>query len=87
MLSLCPPVTHVNTSTSDPAKVVAAATAASSMKGGGLPPQSILHVTQFGAAQSSGNPHQLLPAGLSYVRAVPTPVQVKPAEQKQPAGE
>ncbi|GLT53181.1 hypothetical protein SLA2020_264700 [Shorea laevis] len=87
MLSLCPPVTHVNTSTSDPAKVVAAATAASNMKGGGLPPQGILHVTQFGAAQSSGNPHQLLPAGLSYVRAVPTPVQVKPAEQKQPAGE
>lgn len=87
MLSMCPPVTLVNTSTSDPAKVVAAATAASNMKGGGLPPQGILHVTQFGAAQSSGNPHQLLPASYSYVRAVPTPVQVKPAEQKQPAVE
>ncbi|XP_059434987.1 protein TIME FOR COFFEE isoform X2 [Corylus avellana] len=83
MLSLCPPL--VNTSTSDPTKV--AATAGSNMKGGGLPSQGILHVTQFGAAQSPGNPHQLLPAGFSYVRAVPTPVPVKPAEQKQPAGE
>ena len=80
-------VTQFNTSTSDPGKVAAAATAASNMKGGGLPSQGILHVTQFGAAQSPGNPHQLLPAGFSYVRAVPTPVPVKPAEQKQPAGE
>jgi hypothetical protein len=83
MLSLCPPVTHSNTSTSDPAKVVAAATATSNMKGG-LPSQSILHVTQFGVAQSSGN---LVPAGFPYVHAVPTSVQMKPAEQKQPAGE
>jgi hypothetical protein len=80
-------VTQFNTSTSDPGKVAAAATAASNMKGGGLPSQGILHVTQFGAAQSPGNPHQLLPASFSYVRAVPTPVPVKPAEQKQPAGE
>ncbi|KAG2727518.1 hypothetical protein I3760_01G160600 [Carya illinoinensis] len=81
MLSLCPPVTLANTSTSDPAKAVAAA---SNMIGGSLPSQGILHVTQFGGAQSSGNPHQLLPS-FSYVHAVPTPVQVKPAEQKQPA--
>ncbi|KAG6726730.1 hypothetical protein I3843_02G082900 [Carya illinoinensis] len=85
MLSLCPPVTLANTNTSDPAKAVAAATAASHMKGGGLPSQGILHVTQFGAAQSSGNQHQLLPSGF-YV-PISTPVQVKPAEQKQPAGE
>lgn len=84
MLSLCTPITASNTSTTDPAKAVAAA-AASNMKGGGLSTQSILHAAQF-AAQSSGNPHQLLPAGFSYVHGVPAAVQVKPAEQKQPAG-
>lgn len=82
MLSLCPPVSLANAGASDPAKGVAG----SNMKGG-LPSQGILHVTQFGAAQSAGNPHHLLPPGFSYVHAVPTPIQVKPAEQKQPAGE
>lgn len=82
MLSLCPPVTLANTSTSDPAKVVAAN---SNMKGGIS--SHILQVSPYGVAQSSGNPHQLLPAGFPYVHAVPTSVQVKPAEQKQPAGE
>ncbi|PON80113.1 Protein TIME FOR COFFEE [Parasponia andersonii] len=89
MLSLCP-VTLANTSTSDPAKAVAAAAAAASnMKGGGLPSQTLMHPAQFAvaAASQSGNPHQLLPAGFPYVHAVPTAVQVKPAEQKQPAGE
>ncbi|KAJ6988450.1 hypothetical protein NC653_021388 [Populus alba x Populus x berolinensis] len=84
MLSLCHPVTLANTSTTDPAK--AAAAAANSMKGGGLPPQGLIHA-QFAAVQPSGKPHQILPAGFSYVHPVPTAVQVKPAEQKQPAGE
>ncbi|CAN6726235.1 unnamed protein product [Malus baccata var. baccata] len=83
MLSLCPPVTHSNTSTNDPAK----AAAANSMKGGNLSSQALMH-DQFAAAQSSG-PHQLVPAGFPYPHAaVPSTVQVKPAEQKkQPAGE
>ncbi|XP_062108374.1 protein TIME FOR COFFEE isoform X2 [Humulus lupulus] len=87
MLTLCPSVSLGNTSTSDPAKAVAAAAAvaAGNMKGGGLPSQALMH-PQYAAAQS-GNPHQLLPAGFPYVHAVPTAVQVKPAEQKQPAGE
>ncbi|KAJ4722430.1 Protein TIME FOR COFFEE [Melia azedarach] len=84
MLSLCPPVTHANTSTSDPAKTVATA---SIMKGGGIPSQGLVHTAQFAATQSSGKPHQLVPTGFTYVHAVPTAVQVKPAEQKQPAGE
>ncbi|KAG8636705.1 protein TIME FOR COFFEE isoform X2 [Manihot esculenta] len=75
---LCSPVIVPNTITTDPAKAVAAATAASNMKGGGLPPQGL----HFSAAQSSGKPH-LVPAGFPYVHAV----QVKPAEQKQPAAE
>lgn len=81
------PVTIGNITTSDPAKAVAAAAAAAaaaSMKGGGLPPQTILHPTQFVAAQSSGNPHQLVPAGFPYVHTAA--VQVKSTEQKQPAG-
>ncbi|KAM1304635.1 hypothetical protein FF1_022161 [Malus domestica] len=86
MLSLCPPVTHSNTSTNDPAKAAAAA-AANNMKGGNISSQTLMH-TQFTAAPSSG-PHQVVPGGFAYVHAaVPTVVQVKPAEQKkQPAGE
>ncbi|KAF4367863.1 hypothetical protein G4B88_003342 [Cannabis sativa] len=88
MLTLCPSVSLGNTSTSDPAKAVAAAAAAAAagnMKGGGLPSQALMH-PQYAAAQS-GNPHQLLPAGFPYAHAVPTAVQVKPTEQKQPAGD
>jgi hypothetical protein len=84
MLPLCHPVTLANTSTTDPAKAVAAAS--NNMKGGGLPPQGLIHA-QFAAVQPSGKPHQILPAGFHYVHPVPTAVQVKPAEQKQPAGE
>ena len=81
MLSLCPPVTLAFTSSTDPAKA-----AANNMKGGGLPSQGLIHA-QFAAAQPPGKPHQILPAGFSYVHPVPTAVQVKPAEKKQPAGE
>jgi len=81
MLSLCPPVTLAFTSSTDPAK-----TAASNMKGGGLPSQGLIHA-QFAAAHPAGKPHQILPAGFPYVHHVPTVVQVKPAEKKQPAGE
>lgn len=86
MLSLCHPVTLGGSSTTDPAKAVAAAAAAANnMKGGGgLPTQAILHPAQFAAAQSSGNPHQLVPAGFPYVHTAA--VQVKSTEQKQPAG-
>ncbi|KAJ6351213.1 hypothetical protein OIU78_007195 [Salix suchowensis] len=84
MLSLCHPVTFANTSTTDPAK--AAAAASNNMKGGGLPSQGLIHA-QFAAVQPSGKQHQILPAGFPYVHHVPTAVQVKPAEQKQPAGE
>lgn len=84
MLSLCTPVTHSNSGTSDPAKAVAAV---SNMKGGGLPSQGLVHAGQFATTQSSGKQHQLVPPGFPYVHAVPTAVQVKPAEQKQPAGE
>ncbi|CAK7327020.1 unnamed protein product [Dovyalis caffra] len=86
MLSLCPPVTLANTSTTDPAKAVAAAATANNMKGGGLHSQGLIHA-QFAAAQHSGKPHQILPAAFPYVHPVPTAVPVKPAEQKQPAGE
>lgn len=82
MLSLCPPVTLANTSISDPAKVVVAN---SNMKGGIS--SQILQVGPYGVAQSSGSPHQLVSAGFPYIHAVPNSVQVKPAEQKQPAGE
>lgn len=84
MLSLCTPVTHSNSGTSDPAKAVAAV---SNMKGGGLPSQGLVHAGQFATTQSSGKQHQLVPPGFPYGHAVPTAVQVKPAEQKQPAGE
>lgn len=70
--------------TSDPAKAIAAAT--SNLKGGGGSQQGIIHA--YAAAQTSNaGGHQLLPAGFpQYVHSAPTPVQVKPAEQKQPAG-
>ncbi|XP_021290146.1 protein TIME FOR COFFEE isoform X3 [Herrania umbratica] len=89
MLSLCSPVTLANSGTTDPAKAVvaaaAAAAAAGNMKGGGLPTQGLIQAGQFATTQS-GKPHQLVP-GFPYVHAVPAAVQVKPAEQKQPAGE
>ena len=53
------------------------------MKGGGLASHGLIHAAQFATTQSSGKPHQLVP-GFSYV---PAAVQVKPAEQKQPAGD
>ncbi|PSR85370.1 Protein TIME FOR COFFEE like [Actinidia chinensis var. chinensis] len=86
MLSLCP-VTLTSTRTSDAKAVVAAASAAaaaaSNMKGGGgLASQR----TTNHLAQSSGNAHPLLPPGFSYIPAVPSPVQAKPVEQKQPSG-
>ncbi|KAA8527584.1 hypothetical protein F0562_034701 [Nyssa sinensis] len=83
MLSLCPQITLTSAVTSDPAKAAAAAVAAANNMngGGGFPSQGILHTAQF-AAQSPGNPHQLV----SYVHSVPAAVQLKPAEQKQPAG-
>lgn len=84
MLTLSP-VSLAGGVTSDPAKAIAAATVAASNMKGGLPPQSILHAAQFNT-QSTGNQHQLLPAGFPYVHPVPAAVQVKPAEQKQPAG-
>ncbi|KAJ4887118.1 Protein TIME FOR COFFEE [Raphanus sativus] len=59
------------TTTSDPAKAMAAAAAASNMKGG------------VGKTQQ----HQLVPPGFPYVHAVPSAVQVKPVDQKQQAGE
>ncbi|XP_022930230.1 protein TIME FOR COFFEE-like isoform X2 [Cucurbita moschata] len=89
MLSLVHPVTIGGTTTTDPAKAVAAAAAAAAnaanMKAvGGLPTQAILHPAQFATTQSSGNPHQLVPAGFPYVHTAA--VQVKSTEQKQPAG-
>lgn len=89
VLSLCPPATQTNTSTSDPAKAVAAAAAAASsnMKGGSLSSQGHVHAPQFAVAQSTGNPHPLVPPGFPYIHPVPSAVQVKPGEQKQPAGE
>ncbi|KAF8089002.1 hypothetical protein N665_0522s0031 [Sinapis alba] len=73
----CPPVTLSGcttgavTATSDPAKAIAAAAAASNMKG------------SMGKTQQ----HQLVPPGFPYVHAVPSAVQVKPVDQKQQAGE
>ncbi|KAF8114661.1 hypothetical protein N665_0034s0002 [Sinapis alba] len=61
------------TATSDPAKAIAAAAAANNVKGGG----------GMGKTQQ----HQLGPPGFTYVHAVPSAVQVKPADQKQQAGE
>ncbi|XP_054805510.1 protein TIME FOR COFFEE-like isoform X3 [Prosopis cineraria] len=81
MLS-CPAVTIVNSSYTDSSKVAAAA--ASNLKGGSLSTQGFMHPAHFTAAQQSGNPHQYV-GGFPY--AVPAAVQVKPAEQKEPAGE
>ncbi|KAK9070898.1 hypothetical protein SSX86_009466 [Deinandra increscens subsp. villosa] len=88
MLSLCPPVT-----TSDPAKAIAAAT--SNMKGGvGLASQqgsiNSAHSAQYGGSATSAAPSSM-PAGFpQYVHNSPAAaaaaVQVKPAEQKQSAG-
>lgn len=62
--------------------------AVNSTKGSALPTQGLLHPAQFAAMPPSGNHHhQFVPAGFPYVHPVPTTVQVKPAEQKQPAGE
>ncbi|XP_021636853.2 protein TIME FOR COFFEE isoform X4 [Hevea brasiliensis] len=84
-MMMCPSMSLPNTTTTDPAKAVVAAApaAASNMKGGGLPSQGVIHA-QFAAAHSPGKPH-LVPGGggFPYVHAV----QVKPAEQKQPAAE
>ncbi|KAF9607620.1 hypothetical protein IFM89_037548 [Coptis chinensis] len=74
MLSLSPSLTLAGTATSDPAK-------AANMKGG-LPPPGLLQAAQF-ASQSGG--HQFMPTAFPYIHSVPA--VVKPAEQKQPAGE
>ncbi|GAU14862.1 hypothetical protein TSUD_46550 [Trifolium subterraneum] len=61
------------------------ATANNNSKGSTLNTQGHLHPSQFSAMQQSGNHHQFVPAGFYNVQPVPTAVQVKPAEQKQPA--
>ncbi|KAJ0264721.1 Protein TIME FOR COFFEE [Hirschfeldia incana] len=61
------------TATSDPAKAIAAAAAAANnVKGGG-------------GGMGKTQQHQLGPPGFTYVHAVPSAVQVKPADQKQQA--
>ncbi|XP_057546212.1 protein TIME FOR COFFEE isoform X3 [Amaranthus tricolor] len=90
MMSSCALVSQANTSTSDPAKAVSTTTAAAAAAGAnsmkdGVSSQGIFHAAQF-ASQPAGAP-SLLPAGFPYVHAVSTAVQVKSAEQKQPAGE
>ncbi|XP_061354400.1 protein TIME FOR COFFEE isoform X2 [Gastrolobium bilobum] len=60
---------------------------ANNTKSGGLPMPGLLHPAQFATMPPSGNHHQFVPAGFTYVHTVPSAVQVKPAEQKQPAGE
>ncbi|KAL6497789.1 hypothetical protein OROHE_026939 [Orobanche hederae] len=69
-----------STNTNDPATAIAAATC--NVKGGALQSQGFIHASPFGG-QSTG---MMLPAGFSYVHPVPAGVQVKPADQKQPAG-
>ncbi|XP_019444542.1 PREDICTED: protein TIME FOR COFFEE-like isoform X3 [Lupinus angustifolius] len=62
--------------------------APSNTKGSGLPPSVLPHPAQFATMSQSGNHHQfVVPAAFPYVHAVPATVQVKQAEQKQPAGE
>ncbi|MCH99716.1 protein TIME FOR COFFEE-like, partial [Trifolium medium] len=61
------------------------ATANNNSKGSTLNTQGLLLPSQFAAMQPSGNHHQFVPAGFYNVQPVPTAVQVKPAEQKQPA--
>ncbi|CAA0812287.1 Protein TIME FOR COFFEE [Striga hermonthica] len=80
VLSLCTPVSLSNASTNDPTTAIATATC--NAKGGGFQSQGMMHVSPFGAQSSA----MLLPAGFSYIHPVPAGVQVKPAEQKQPAG-
>ncbi|KAL7081074.1 hypothetical protein ACP275_14G017000 [Erythranthe tilingii] len=74
-----------NTSTNDPAKAIAAATSNGKGGGGLLSSQGIVQAAQF-AAQPAGTTTTLLPNGFTYAHPVPAAVQVKPAEQKQPAG-
>ncbi|KAL6548398.1 hypothetical protein OROGR_008819 [Orobanche gracilis] len=78
--TLCSPNSVSSTNTNDPATAIAAATC--NVKGGGLQSQGVVHASPFGG-QSTG---MMLPAGFSYVHPVPAGVQVKPADQKQPAG-
>nr|DAD33641.1 TPA_asm: hypothetical protein HUJ06_012492 [Nelumbo nucifera] len=86
MLSLCPSLSLAGATTSDPAKAVAAAAAAAAANNmkGGMPPAGLIHAAQF-AAQAAGNPHPLMSTTFPYMHAVQA-VSVKPAEQKQPAG-
>ncbi|KAL3634551.1 hypothetical protein CASFOL_021605 [Castilleja foliolosa] len=67
-------------STNDPAKAFAVAT--SKVIGGGSSSLGIRQAAQFGGPK--GGTH--LPVGFSYINPVPAAVHVKPAEQKQPAG-
>ncbi|MFS7929976.1 putative protein time for coffee [Helianthus anomalus] len=71
MLSLCPPVTHANTTTSDPAKAIAAAT-------------SMMNHPQYGAAATQSTMPAGFPPYVHNASAAAS-VQVKPTEQKQPA--
>ncbi|VFQ64889.1 unnamed protein product [Cuscuta campestris] len=75
MLTMCPVSLGSGGSTPNHSKATAAS---ANMRGTSLPPQNI---PQF-SSHSSGNQHHILPAGFSYVQ----PAQVKPTEQKQPAG-
>ncbi|CAL0332087.1 unnamed protein product [Lupinus luteus] len=62
--------------------------AGSNTKGSGLPTPGLPHPAQFASMSQAGNHHPfVVPAGFPYVHAVPAAVQVKPAEQKQPAAE
>ncbi|GLT76824.1 hypothetical protein SLA2020_484600 [Shorea laevis] len=74
-------VTLSSTNTTDPSK----AAAAGNVKVGGLPSQGLVQSAQFTTVQSSGKPHQLMPASFPYVNAVPAAVQLKPVEKKQSA--
>ncbi|XP_010525182.1 PREDICTED: protein TIME FOR COFFEE-like isoform X3 [Tarenaya hassleriana] len=96
--SQTPPVavssTTITPATSDPAKAIAvaaaAAMAANNMKGGNL---AVTNSSgPYGSAAQLPPPgkthHQLVvPPGFPYVHAVPSAVPVKPADQKQQAGE
>ncbi|MED6217159.1 hypothetical protein PIB30_015057 [Stylosanthes scabra] len=55
-------------------------------KGSTLPAQGLMHPAQFAAMPPSGSHHQFVP-NFPYVHPVPAAVQVKPSDQKQPAGE
>ncbi|XP_057734920.1 protein TIME FOR COFFEE isoform X1 [Arachis stenosperma] len=60
--------------------------AVNNSKGSTIPGQGLMHPAQFAAMPPSGNHHQFVP-NFPYVHPVPTAVQVKPSDQKQPAGE